>query len=190
MVIKPYFFFPEILQYVRNLVQNEQSSSIRRLVFKLIGTLGALDPYLVKQIQLYYNSSDGVEGSDMHSNIPLLRLIDQHVSNPDLSNLAEVQSSVVKHLLRKKGKAEHEQTMRVVSKEGGGNDGVNNQVFKDMPMIIFYTQLGARGQDMIKYLKKYDFQETKENKYPTKAIQHLIKVLLDPTLRDHHHIVL
>jgi Domain of unknown function (DUF3385) len=43
---------------------------------------------------------------------------------------------------------------------------------------------------MIKYLKKYDFQEKKENKYPTKAIQHLVKVLLDPTLRDHHHIVL
>ena len=43
---------------------------------------------------------------------------------------------------------------------------------------------------MIKYLKKYDFQEKKENKYPTKAIQHLVKVLLDNTLRDHHHIVL
>ena len=57
-------------------------------------------------------------------------------------------------------------------------------------MMMFYNQLGQRGQDMIKYLKKYDFQETKENKYPTKAIQHLIKVLLDGTLRDHHHIVL
>ena len=66
----------------------------------------------------------------------------------------------------------------------------NNLVVKDMPMIIFYNLLGARGQDMIKYLKKYDFQETKENKYPTKAIQHLVKVLLDLTLRDHHHIVL
>lgn len=58
-VIKPYFYYPEILQFVRNLVQNEQSSGIKRLVFKLIGTIGALDPYLVKQIQLYYNSADG-----------------------------------------------------------------------------------------------------------------------------------
>lgn len=61
---------------------------------------------------------------------------------------------------------------------------------KDIPMIQFYSQLGPRGQEMIKYLKKYDFQEKKDNKYPTKAIQHLVKVLLDPTLRDHHHIVL
>lgn len=57
-------------------------------------------------------------------------------------------------------------------------------------MIKFYSQLGVRGQEMIKYLKKYDFQETKENKYATKAIQHLVKVLLDVTLRDHHRIVL
>ena len=43
---------------------------------------------------------------------------------------------------------------------------------------------------MNKYLKQYDFQETKEIKYPTKAIEQMIRVLLDGTLRDHHHIVL
>ena len=47
-VIKPYFFFPEILAHIRNLVQMEQSASIKKLIFKLIGTLGSLDPYLVK----------------------------------------------------------------------------------------------------------------------------------------------
>ena len=53
------------------------------------------------------------------------------------------------------------------NQEGGG---ANNLVVKDMPMIQFYSQLGARGQEMIKQLKKYDFQEKKDNKYPTKAI--------------------
>ncbi len=61
-------------------------------------------------------------------------------------------------------------------KAGQGNTdenaegGANNLVVKDMPMIQFYSQLGQRGQEMIKYLKKYDFQEKKDNKYPTKAI--------------------
>lgn len=74
--------------------------------------------------------------------------------------------------------------------EGGPGAGAAPGGVKDMPMIQFYSQLGPRGQEMIKYLKKYEFQEKKDNKYPTKAIQHLVKVLLDPTLRDHHHIVL
>jgi FKBP12-rapamycin complex-associated protein len=64
-VIKPYFFFPEILTYIRNLVQIEQSASIKKLVFKLIGTLGALDPYMVKQITLYYNNTEGIDDSDI-----------------------------------------------------------------------------------------------------------------------------
>ena len=47
-------------------------------------------------------------------------------------------------------------------KSGQGADdnadgGANNLVVKDMPMIQFYSQLGQRGQEMIKYLKKYDF---------------------------------
>lgn len=65
-MIKPYFFFPELLPTIRNLVQIEQSSVIKKLIFKLIGTLGALDPYMVKQIMIYYNSSDGIDGSDMY----------------------------------------------------------------------------------------------------------------------------
>ena len=54
--------------------------------------------------------------------------------------------------------------------EENADGGANNLVVKDMPMIQFYSQLGQRGQEMIKYLKKYDFQEKKDNKYPTKAI--------------------
>jgi FKBP12-rapamycin complex-associated protein len=46
-VVKPYFFYPELLSIIRNLVQSEQEPSVRKLVFKLIGTLGAVDPYLI-----------------------------------------------------------------------------------------------------------------------------------------------
>ncbi len=41
-----------------------------------MGTLGALDPYLVKQITVYYNQPDGVSASENNQNIPLLHLID------------------------------------------------------------------------------------------------------------------
>jgi FKBP12-rapamycin complex-associated protein len=46
-VVKPYFFYPELLTIIRNLVQSEQLPEIKNLVFKLIGTLGAVDPYLI-----------------------------------------------------------------------------------------------------------------------------------------------
>lgn len=59
-----------------------------------------------------------------------------------------------------------------------------------MALIVQNNKLGYKGKGMAKYLKQYGFVETKENKYSTKAIEQLISVLLDPTLRDHHHIVL
>ena len=46
-VVKPYFFYPELLDIIRKLVQSEQVQNVRKLVFKLIGTLGAVDPYLM-----------------------------------------------------------------------------------------------------------------------------------------------
>jgi FKBP12-rapamycin complex-associated protein len=46
-VVKPYFFYPELLTIIRNLVQSEQIPEVKNLVFKLIGTLGAVDPYLI-----------------------------------------------------------------------------------------------------------------------------------------------
>jgi FKBP12-rapamycin complex-associated protein len=46
-VVQPYFFYPELLSIIRNLVQSEHVPSVRKLVFKLIGSLGAVDPYLI-----------------------------------------------------------------------------------------------------------------------------------------------
>jgi FKBP12-rapamycin complex-associated protein len=47
-VVKPYFYFPELLNTITDLVSTEQNPKIRKLILKLIGTLGAVDPYLVK----------------------------------------------------------------------------------------------------------------------------------------------
>jgi len=53
-VVKPYFFYPELLPIIINLVQSEQVKEIKDLVFKLIGTLGAVDPYLINQILFFH----------------------------------------------------------------------------------------------------------------------------------------
>lgn len=60
-VVKPYFYFPDLLTTITNLVQTEQSPKIRKLILKLIGTLGAVDPYLVKRIQRQNAEGDSHE---------------------------------------------------------------------------------------------------------------------------------
>ncbi len=68
---------------------------------------------------------------------------------------------------------------------GGGDKaigvGMVNMMQKDMMpagnTLLFNNHIGGGVQtragviDMNKYLKQYDFQETKEIKYPTKAIE-------------------
>ena len=78
-VVKPYFFYPELLTIVRNLVQSEQVSSVRKLVFKLIGTLGAVDPYLINQIILYHKNKNNNEESEMLQNLPMMLGIEPHM---------------------------------------------------------------------------------------------------------------
>ena len=78
-VVKPYFFYPELLTIIRNLVQSEQVSSVRKLVFKLIGTLGAVDPYLINQIILYHKNKNNNEESEMLQNLPMMLGIEPHM---------------------------------------------------------------------------------------------------------------
>jgi len=99
-VVNPYFYFPEILTHIRNLIQIEQSVSIKKLVFKLIGTLGALDPYLVKQITLYYNSTDGLDDSDIKQNIPILQEIDTQLWNPEY--VCQDENNLMTQVLKKR----------------------------------------------------------------------------------------
>ena len=63
-VVKPYFYFPDLLTTITNLVQTEQNMKIRKLILKLIGTLGAVDPYLVKWIQRQNAEGDNGETED------------------------------------------------------------------------------------------------------------------------------
>jgi len=78
-VVKPYFFYPELLTIIRNLVQSEQVASVRKLVFKLIGTLGAVDPYLINQIILYHKQKKNNEDGEVLENLPQLLGISQNM---------------------------------------------------------------------------------------------------------------
>jgi FKBP12-rapamycin complex-associated protein len=47
-VVTPYEKYPNLLSILLNMTKTEKSNSIRQLAVKLIGTLGALDPYRYK----------------------------------------------------------------------------------------------------------------------------------------------
>ncbi|KAL6718509.1 phosphatidylinositol kinase-related protein kinase tor1 [Lecanora helva] len=49
-VIKPYTDYPQLLDILINIIKTEQQGSLRKETIKLIGTLGALDPYKHQQI--------------------------------------------------------------------------------------------------------------------------------------------
>ena len=48
-------------------------------MFKLIGTLGAVDPYLINQIGQYHNSKNNNEDSEMLENLPHMLGIEPHM---------------------------------------------------------------------------------------------------------------
>ena len=58
-------------------MQSEKVSSVRKLVFKLIGTLGAVDPNLINQIILYHKNNN--EESEMLQNLPMMLVIDPYM---------------------------------------------------------------------------------------------------------------
>lgn len=49
-VIEPYKEYPQLLAVLINIIKTEQAGSLRKETIKLIGTLGALDPYKYQQI--------------------------------------------------------------------------------------------------------------------------------------------
>ncbi|PGH13669.1 Atypical/PIKK/FRAP protein kinase [Helicocarpus griseus UAMH5409] len=49
-VIEPYVDYPHLLAVLINIIKTEQTSSLRKESIKLLGTLGALDPYKHQQI--------------------------------------------------------------------------------------------------------------------------------------------
>jgi len=51
-VIEPYIKYPNLLNAIITILKTEQTPSIRRETVKLLGIMGALDPYRLKQINL------------------------------------------------------------------------------------------------------------------------------------------
>lgn len=50
-VIEPYFKYPNLLEILFSFLKTEQTTGIRREVIRVLGLLGALDPYKRKQHQ-------------------------------------------------------------------------------------------------------------------------------------------
>jgi len=73
-VVKPYFHYPEIIQMIQSLIQNETNFNIRKLVYKLLGTIGALDPYLIGKILVFISVE---EDEELALNLPLLKETDK-----------------------------------------------------------------------------------------------------------------
>eukprot|EP01022_Parablepharisma_sp_SALTPOND_P010231 TRINITY_DN1420_c0_g2_i1.p1 TRINITY_DN1420_c0_g2~~TRINITY_DN1420_c0_g2_i1.p1 ORF type:complete len:2697 (-),score=257.94 TRINITY_DN1420_c0_g2_i1:82-8172(-) len=63
--IYPYVHYPHLITILRQLLLQETSLSLRNAVLRLMGSLGALDPYKMKQIQLYASMSEASD-SDMY----------------------------------------------------------------------------------------------------------------------------
>ena len=57
-VIIPYFHYPDIMLIIQDLIKTETNKKVRRLVFRFFGTIGALDPFLMKKIEQAYEGSN------------------------------------------------------------------------------------------------------------------------------------
>ena len=63
----------KLFNLFQSLIQNEPNFSIRKLVYKLLGTAGALDPYLIGKILVFISVE---EDEELALNLPLLKEID------------------------------------------------------------------------------------------------------------------
>ena len=63
-VVRPVFHYPEIVSILTSLVQNEPHSKTRGLVFKLLGTIGAIDPYIMKMVLTVHEGGTSSQDAD------------------------------------------------------------------------------------------------------------------------------
>lgn len=71
-VIEPYTDYPELLGILVNILRSENSQNIKRATVKLMGTLGALDPYKQKEIEVASNTVSSAEQNKPSIDIALL----------------------------------------------------------------------------------------------------------------------
>jgi len=62
-VIEPFIKYPKLLDILINEIKTEQGSSVRQEVVKVLGILGALDPYKHKTIQMEVRKKKSDEAS-------------------------------------------------------------------------------------------------------------------------------
>lgn len=166
-VVKPYFFYPELLSIIRNLVQSEPVSHIKDLVFKLIGTLGAVDPYLINQIKYYHKQKNANEDDEMLNNIPQMLGIEPDMMKSDGMELDDSRPD--------------SQEVKIVL-----------DINRPLP-DEYAADLGLANTALESTLKRYNITKpeiNKQNKYSMIAMESLIKILNDRTLVDHHKTVL
>ena len=209
-VVKPYFFYPELLGIIRNLVQSEQVSSVRKLVFELIGTLGAVDPYLINQIRAYHKQKNNNEDNEMLENLPHMLGIEPYMIKSNNEDQEGADFKEDKHFSERSfgmyqgivrhpafdGKHQHS------GYQGFLNFGQVNQMQKEVPIVLdinrpMVNQEYAIGAGLFasleSKLKQYGIEKpevTKENKLSLIAIEQLMKILNDSTLIDHHTTIL
>ena len=71
-VIDPLLDYPELLGVLLNILKSESSQNIRRETVHLLGTLGALDPYKHREVEVASNSQNSVEQNAPPIDIALL----------------------------------------------------------------------------------------------------------------------
>lgn len=91
-VVKPYFHYPETISLLQTLIQNETSLHIRKQVYKLLGTIGALDPYLIKKIFVFISVEADEE---LALNLPLLKEIDKQEKFSNKSSIKNLNKHVL-----------------------------------------------------------------------------------------------
>lgn len=71
-VIKPYIDYPQLLTILINVLKTDSSQSIKRETVRLIGVLGALDPYKQRELERLSSSKERVEQNAPSLDIGLL----------------------------------------------------------------------------------------------------------------------
>lgn len=71
-VIDPYIEYPQLIDILINILKNENSQMIKRETVRLIGTLGALDPYKQRDLEKVTNLKQDIEQNAPSLDIGLL----------------------------------------------------------------------------------------------------------------------
>ena len=71
------------------MITNETYDKARRWCFRLLGNLGALDPYLMKKIQTFYQGGGANDDDDLSTNLPFM----QEIRSDKLKSMSPVKST-------------------------------------------------------------------------------------------------